>query len=494
MKTCPVCGATYTSRISFCFEDGAILVAGNAMTPDALPSDTPSASGVSHRVPSRVATPVSPARRGRSLLSGKGSSLSFSPPRAVTAPPMQQRAQGPDLSPAPLLPLTIPEEDEEGELETYAAPPVPTTEPPPPEEEPAAPDEHTPTPPPVARTETTPTPVGSGGPVTPSEDEALSTYDDLDFPEWEPYDEEEEEGRRVIPPWLIPVAAVAGVLVIIGGAVVGATLGLIGSGALEPVDGTELAAPPAATEPELAPEPTAPATTSPAITDVEPAAPDATASTEPEPDPTVSVEPDPGTEPETEPAGEEPGTSSTTEEASTPTTEESRPPETLPVSTITTDPEGTSEVDEGSPWGTIEVRSSSAQITSVPPGAEVLMDGDRIGVTPLDKDIAYGVHAFELRLDGYEGASQSVTVDSPQLALPFELTALARSGAVIVVLEGWDGATLFVDGEKAGVLPARIQISEGSHDFKVESPSGTQSVTRDVVLSDSGVTIVNLSG
>ncbi|MBW2258147.1 MAG: hypothetical protein JRI25_26590, partial [Deltaproteobacteria bacterium] len=138
------------------------------------------------------------------------------------------------------MPLTIPEGAEEEDLESYAAPPVPITEPPPQKEAPE-PEGQTPTPAPIARTEATPTPVSSGPPVTPSEDEALSTYDDLDFPEWEPYDDDEEEERRVIPPWLIPVAAVAGVLVIVGGAIVGGMAGLIGSGAFLGGEETDVA-------------------------------------------------------------------------------------------------------------------------------------------------------------------------------------------------------------------------------------------------------------
>jgi len=493
MKTCPVCGATYTSRISFCFEDGAILVASSGVTPDVLPSDA-QAGGVSHRVPSRVATPVSPARRGRSLLSGKGSSLSFSPPRAITAPPIAPRTQGPDLSPAPLLPLTIPEDDEEQDLEVYGAPPAPSTEPRAPEE-PAAPDRSTPTPAPVARTESTPTPVDHEGPVPPGEDEAASNYVAFDFPEWEPYEDEEEESRRVIPPWLIPVAAVAGVLVIIGGAIVGGTAGLIGSGALHRGEEAEVAVTTPAVEPEPAASATAPAATRPAVpAAVEPPEP---ATSEPvvegeegttAPDTEQAAEPEPEPEGEASPPVPEEASPSTAPPVSRPPTTSPEPPPTA------TEPSGTAEPAEGSPWGTLEMRSSTVAITSKPSGAAVFIDGDPIGVTPLEKDVPYGTHAVELRLAGHENATRSVSVENPETPLSFELVAQARSGPVIVVLEGWDGAALYVDGEKVGVLPARIQISEGSHDFKVESPSGTQSVTRDVVLSTSGVTIINLSG
>ncbi|MBW2254876.1 MAG: PEGA domain-containing protein, partial [Deltaproteobacteria bacterium] len=297
------------------------------------------------------------------------------------------------------------------------------------------------------------------------------------------------------------VAAVAGVLVIVGGAIVGGMAGLIGSGAFLGGEETDVAATTAVAEPE----PVAVVSTPAATTAVEPAEP--TTPIEPE----ESGTPDTEAVSETEPAAEPPGTSTPEETSPTAPPEEASPTSTTPVSTVTTEP--TAEEDEGTPWGTIEVQSSSVNITSDPAGAEVIMDGDPIGVTPLQKDVLYGPHAFELRLDGYETASRSVPVDSPELRLDgyetasrsvpvdspetpvsFALAALARSGAVIVVLEGWDGATLYVDGEKAGVLPARIQVTEGSHDFKVESPSGTQSVTRDVVLSDGGVTIVNLSG
>ena len=60
----------------------------------------------------------------------------------------------------------------------------------------------------------------------------------------------------------------------------------------------------------------------------------------------------------------------------------------------------------------------------------------------------YGSRLDDFRLTVLHGqiaGPGEVKVEAERVTVPFELEAVARSGAVIVVLEGWDGARLWVD-------------------------------------------------
>jgi hypothetical protein len=59
---------------------------------------------------------------------------------------------------------------------------------------------------------------------------------------------------------------------------------------------------------------------------------------------------------------------------------------------------------------------------------------------------------------------------------------------VIVFYNGRVGDSLSVDGKAAGVLPARLELSEGIHAFSLTGPSGDFKITKQVTLKGDGTT------
>ncbi len=65
-----------------------------------------------------------------------------------------------------------------------------------------------------------------------------------------------------------------------------------------------------------------------------------------------------------------------------------------------------------------------AKLRSIPAGAEVLLDGELIGTTPLSQDIATGEHELILRKEGYFEHKQAMRVD---MNTPFEVTVQLKT-------------------------------------------------------------------
>ncbi len=143
----------------------------------------------------------------------------------------------------------------------------------------------------------------------------------------------------------------------------------------------------------------------------------------------------------------------------------------------------------GSPWDApAAVSSGYAYITSDPSGASVKIDGKSRGATPLQVQLEYGTYNVELDLAGYLAVRRRIDVQSPEPKFPYTLQREVRRGSVLVVFEGWDGATLEVDGELKGQLPANIVLSEGMHQFVVTGSRGEVRLRREVSLAQQGLT------
>lgn len=68
-------------------------------------------------------------------------------------------------------------------------------------------------------------------------------------------------------------------------------------------------------------------------------------------------------------------------------------------------------------WWYVSSRGAVLTVTSVPPGATVLLDGKEVGTAPLQDRVAIGSHVIELTLDGYRPFKE--VVDVPAEGLPF---------------------------------------------------------------------------
>ena len=60
----------------------------------------------------------------------------------------------------------------------------------------------------------------------------------------------------------------------------------------------------------------------------------------------------------------------------------------------------------------------------------------------------------------------------------------------MVFFAGRVGDQLEVDGKAVGQLPAKVDLTEGSHTFTLRGPSGEFTVSREVVLGPDGQTTI----
>lgn len=143
----------------------------------------------------------------------------------------------------------------------------------------------------------------------------------------------------------------------------------------------------------------------------------------------------------------------------------------------------------GNPWDApVAASSGKVVITSDPSGASIRVDGKSRGVTPLELELPYGTYSVELDMNGFTPVRKRIDVQSPAPKFPYTLQREVRRGNVLVVFEGWDGATLEVDGELKGQLPSTIILSEGAHSFVVRGDRGEVRLRREVELLPTGLT------
>jgi hypothetical protein len=470
MKICQTCGSSYSERISYCFVDGAVLDSDGGALAEPIPS-------------ARLATPVPIPRRGRSLLSKKkpparggadtGAGFRVTPlaPMGVVGPDDVELPAGnaaaharPDASaptPTSSTPVASPVDRTPPSSENRSySPPPPTLVP---EASGDTEPEFEDLPFPVQRDASDPTPLALSRDLAPTPPPAG--------------EEDEKVG------WVLPAAIGGGVLaaIVLMVAIATGGIALFGGPPAEPPAPQPVAVAP---RPDPAPTPT-PAAVHPAPDVVpeplvEPAPVGDVAPPAPTPLP-LSPTPAPAVVPQ--PARPTPG------------------PAPAPVVVVHPSPSPAPEVRP--PW-TVEpaptprpaptVGSGSLSVTSQPTGADVYVDGILMDTAPLGVTVAFGNHAVEGRLSGYRPAIQRVdVVDSAGASVRLVLEPMVRSGTVLLMMEGWTGARLSVDGRAVGNLPARVEgLTEGSHTFVVEGEQGRREITRDVRLQDSSPTRIDL--
>lgn len=111
-------------------------------------------------------------------------------------------------------------------------------------------------------------------------------------------------------------------------------------------------------------------------------------------------------------------------------------------------------------------------INSTPPGADVIINGQKVGVTP------YGIAepkdlSITLKLEGYKEHVLSLSKDSWPVALPAEkleeeVVVSDNSGRTITVLSVPPGATVLFDGQDFGVAPTRFTVPPDSKPHQLE--------------------------
>lgn len=102
-------------------------------------------------------------------------------------------------------------------------------------------------------------------------------------------------------------------------------------------------------------------------------------------------------------------------------------------------------------------------VHSEPAGAEVLVDGEVLGRTPLeDAAVEAGEHLLALRAPRYLPLEQALAVTGREVQQRLDL-ALDPAWADVTVSSQPAGAQILVDGEPAGQTPATVEILQGEH-------------------------------
>lgn len=122
------------------------------------------------------------------------------------------------------------------------------------------------------------------------------------------------------------------------------------------------------------------------------------------------------------------------------------------------------------------------------PAADVLVDGERVGKTPLEATItvAPGAHQVEVRRAGYTAAPRAITLQDgarADVALDpvVDKAALAREGGWLDVRASESQAVVTIDGQEMGLVTGPIQYPAGPHRLHVER-GGFLAAERDVVI------------
>lgn len=117
--------------------------------------------------------------------------------------------------------------------------------------------------------------------------------------------------------------------------------------------------------------------------------------------------------------------------------------------------------------GEIFDSTASVSVLSEPPGAQVEIDGDPVGTTPLTYRLSLGEHRYQLQLDHHETVTGTFTLkaDTPE-RIVHQLQA--QSGA-LVLLNTPPGAQLVIDGEPRGPAHHRVELPAGTYQIEVRA-------------------------
>jgi Protein of unknown function (DUF1566)/PEGA domain len=141
-------------------------------------------------------------------------------------------------------------------------------------------------------------------------------------------------------------------------------------------------------------------------------------------------------------------------------------------------------------FGTLDVQS-------IPPGADVTLEGKKLGITPGSWRVPPVQNGrVELALAKHRGKSFEITIDRDQTVkiTAEQATLTAKVGSLQVYADPPEpGAKVFVDGKEVGTAPATVSdLIEGSHEVKVETQEKSGATTVEVAEGETAIAIVKV--
>jgi len=109
---------------------------------------------------------------------------------------------------------------------------------------------------------------------------------------------------------------------------------------------------------------------------------------------------------------------------------------------------------------------SDVLLVSQPIGADILLDGERVGVTPGTHTVAHGTHELVLRLEGYVEVTRDITAPVAGGRIDAALTKLPP-GTLTIKPDPW--ADIYVDGNlvKKGAVNYVATLEQGKHTIRL---------------------------
>ena len=125
---------------------------------------------------------------------------------------------------------------------------------------------------------------------------------------------------------------------------------------------------------------------------------------------------------------------------------------------------------------------SLLKVTSDPTGAEVTVNGEIIGETPLEVYLPAGTHTVLLKKENF--GERKVIVSLRPFSVKSLTLCLYPYGTVTV--ESSPEATLIVDGEEKGLTPITLELKEGYHKLVLEK-TGYKTVEKEFFLKEKDI-------
>ena len=115
-----------------------------------------------------------------------------------------------------------------------------------------------------------------------------------------------------------------------------------------------------------------------------------------------------------------------------------------------------------------KVVTGHLRVDTAPAGAAVMVDDDRVGVTPFDGQVPVGEHDLTVSLTGYQTVTEHVTVaEGTEVARTVQLEV---APATLRLASDPTGARVSLDGAGVGETPVELsEVAPGTHQIVVEA-------------------------
>lgn len=108
------------------------------------------------------------------------------------------------------------------------------------------------------------------------------------------------------------------------------------------------------------------------------------------------------------------------------------------------------------------------EVSSTPPGAQVLVDGIPLGVTPCVSRVPAGAHVLTVRSPDHEDWERQVSIEAGR-EYPFDIALQkAVETSVLAVVSEPARARIFVNGIERGLTPSTLKLPPGRHQLKIK--------------------------